>query len=382
MVSLEKAYGAKAPLVRKLYAHVEAGDVDSLRAQLGMHPELLASAGCALIGYPGLLHRAAEENQIAVCALLVGMGIDLDQPTVGSGNATALALAAQNGHVETVRWLLDAGADVDGAALSVVSPLMSAVTFGKQDVVELLLDHHPDLNRVHAKLGLTALDLARSWNFPEIFDRLQARGAVSAREAAPDEAALPGAAIVEFVRDTVGWVLPSGLVPQPESVQVNFRVSRIADRNDFKLLFTVGLFAVEPRTELFLCLPGSWRLPMQGFAAGSPWMFPRALLEALADTTLQGTPVTEGRIISRADEAFACLGWPADIDALMVVDKRWNSADDAVHEGHDDTVKLYVLVPLKLPKKGAPEGDALLSLLEKKRKASWKSIALTSPLQS
>ncbi|MBT2342162.1 MULTISPECIES: ankyrin repeat domain-containing protein [Pseudomonas] len=382
MTSLEKTYGSNASLVRDLYARIEAGDVEFLRAQLNSHPELLVPPRYDLVSYPGLLHHAAERNQVAVCALLADLGMDLDQPTVGSGNATALALAAKNGHLETARWLLEAGADVNGSPLSVATPLITAVTFGQSDTVELLLKYHPDLNRLHAKLNRTALDLAQSWNFPKIYQRLKAQGAISALETVADEEDLPGDAIVEFVSSTAGWVLPKALVPQPDSVSMDFRVSCIANKNDFKLLFTVGLFVAKPRTELFICLPGNWRLPKQGFTSDSPWMFPQALLTVLAEKTLKDAPLTEGQIISKMDEAFVQLNWPSDTDAVMVVDKIWNTTGDAVTEDHQDSVKLYVLAPLKLPKKGQPEGEALITLLEKKRKASWKSIALAAPLQA
>lgn len=67
------------------------------------------------------------------------------------------------------------------------------------------------------------------------------------------------------------------------------------------------------------------------------------------------------------------------LDALIVVDKIWNTEAEAETDDPDDAVKLYVLMPLKLTKKGSPEGNALATFLEKKRTANWKSIALTSP---
>ncbi|AUG10716.1 ankyrin repeat domain-containing protein [Pseudomonas sp. S09G 359] len=382
MTSLEKTYEHNAQLVREIYAHIETGDVDFLRVQLGTHPQLLDPPRFDLVSYPGLLHHAAAKNQLAACQLLVELGIEINQTTVGSGNTTALAAAAQNGHLEVIRWLLEAGAQVDGSPLSVASPLITAVTFGKGEAVDLLLDYHPDINRLHAKLNRTALDIARSWGFQEIAERLQVKGAVSAIENGVDEQAVPGASIVEYVSKTAGWVLPEKVTPQPEGTGVKFRVSCIADKNDFKLLFTLGLYTQTPRTELFICLPGNWRLPRQGFAVDSPWTFPQGILTELSKRTLDDAPAAEGEIILRSDPAFSSLGWPADIDALIVVDKIWNTTLETDIDPRDDSVKLYVLVPLKLTKKGPPEGDTLNALLERKRRASWKSIALTSPLQS
>ena len=380
MTSLEKTYGPNASLVRDIYAHIETGDVNFLRTQLGTHPQLLEPPRFDLVSYPGLLHHAAENNQLAVCQLLVELGIDIDQTTVGSGNSTPLAAAAKNGHLEVIRWLIEAGAQVDGSPLSVASPLITAVTFGQAEAVDLLLSHQADINRLHAKFNRTALDLARSWNFPKIAERLETQGAVSAIEKDADEASIPGASIVDFVSETAGWVLPEKVTPQPQSAGVKFRVSCIADKNDYKLLFTLGLFTQKPRTELFICLPGNWRLPRRGFAIESPWMFPQGIFSELSKITMEKGPLSEGQLILRSEPTFSSLGWPADIDALVVVDKVWTTNAEADH--HDDSVKLFVLVPLKLPKKGPPEGDAMKTLLEKKRKASWKSIALISPLQS
>ncbi|CRM90170.1 ankyrin repeat protein [Pseudomonas sp. 22 E 5] len=384
MTSLDKTYGQNAPLIREIYAHIEKGDIDFLRTHLNTHPELLEPPRFDLVNYPGLLHHAAENNQLAVCQLFVELGIDINLPTVGSGNATALASATKNGHVEVIRWLLEAGADVEGSPLSVTSPLITAVTFGQIEAVELLLTHHADVNRLHAKFNRTALDLARSWGFSAIAERLEAQGAVSAVEKDADEESIPGASIVNFVNDTAGCVLAEQVIHQPEGTDVTFRISCIANKNDHKLLFTLGLFTKKPRTEILICLPGSWRIPRSGFEAGSPWMFPHGVLTALAKQTLDVAPLSEGQIILRSDYAFNSLGWPENIDALIVVDKIWTACTEAEagKDHHDDSVKLFVLVPLKLTKKGPPNGETLEKLLEKKRKASWKSIALTSPIHS
>lgn len=224
------------------------------------------------------------------------------------------------------------------------------------------------------------MDLARSWGFTEIAKRLEAEGGISAMNADPDEGLAPGATIVEFVTETVGWVLPEKLSPKMEELDVKLRVSCIANKNDLKLIFTVGLFEKLPRTELFMCLPGNWRLPRQGLDINSAWAFPQRVLAALSKRTLENIPLTEGEIILRSDPAYSSLSWPRDTDALIVVDKVWAAADEHTARNHDDAVKLYLLAPLKLTKKGPPQGETLEKALQKKRTASWKSAALPSPV--
>lgn len=377
VISLEKAYGEDAARVREIYARIVLGDVEFLREELAALPYLLEPLDFNLAAYSGVLHHAAEHNQLAVCQLLVELGADVNQISAGSGNATPLGLAARNGQLDIVEWFLEVGANVDGAPESVTSPLIAAVTFGKPDVVKLLLNNHADVNRLHAKLNRTALDLARSWDFIEIAKRLEAEGAISALDDDPDEGLAPGAPIVDFVKETVGWVLPRKLTPKVSNVEL--RVSCIANKNDFKLLFTVGLFEKTPRTELFICLPGSWRIPKQGLDINSAWAFPQSVLAALSKRTLEDIPLAEGEIILRSEPAYSSLSWPRDTDALIVVDKVWAAPDERTASNHDDSVKLYVLVPLKLTEKGPPQGEALERALQKKRTASWKSVALPSP---
>lgn len=380
MISLERAYGDDAARVREIYARIESGDIAFLRKEFAAFPYALEPPGFIVAGYPGVLHYAAEHNQLAVCQLLVELGVDVNQVTAGSGNSTPLGLAARNGQLEVVKWLLEVGADVDGSPESVTSPLIAAVTFGNYDVVDLLLSHHADINRLHAKFNRTALDLAQSWGFDAIAKRLEAEGGISAITRDPDEDLSPGAPIVEFVTRTVGWVLPEKLTPQVRESNVRLRVGCIADKNDFKLFFTVGLFEQRPRTELFICLPGSWRLPRQGLNIDSAWAFPQGLLAGLSRRIIYSDPLTEDEIILRSDPAYSSLSWPKDTDALILVDKVWAAADNFTVGGHYDSVKLYVLAPLKLTKKGPPRDEALEKILQKKRTTSWKSVALPSPL--
>ncbi|WP_417694472.1 ankyrin repeat domain-containing protein [Pseudomonas sp.] len=382
MTNPEEIYEKNIKTLSAIHADIASGNGASLKKHLEKNPALLHLPLYGLEGQETLLHMAAEQGQTEICRLLVALGIALDQPAASSGNSPPLAAAAGNGHLQTCQWFLEAGALVDGWPDSITTPLIDAITSGHQHIVNLLIEHHADINRLHTRLNTAPLDIANTWGFTDIAAVLRKAGAVSIMDVIENPAEEFGGPIATFVHNTAGWVLPAQLSPFSNEAGLELRISCIEGKNKFKLLFTVGLFAKSPHTELFVCLPGDWPLTQQGFPPHSPWVFPVELLSLLARHTFDNGPLSEGQIISKTDKDFAQLSWPSDADALLVVDKIWNTTEEPVDEHHEDSVKLYVLVPLKLPKKGLPEGDALASLLEKKRKAGWKSIALTSPLQS
>lgn len=69
----------------------------------------------------------------------------------------ALGLAAQKGHTDIVRALLDAGADVEGGKdIGFASPLYFAAQAGHKDTVNLLLGRGADVSRYDVKLTYEA----------------------------------------------------------------------------------------------------------------------------------------------------------------------------------------------------------------------------------
>ncbi|MFN2222535.1 MAG: ankyrin repeat domain-containing protein, partial [Candidatus Promineifilaceae bacterium] len=72
----------------------------------------------------------------------------------------ALALAAQNGHLEVVQTLVEAGADVNEPAMRGWTPLMKAAFFGHDEIVQSLLEAGAEL-RVRDMSGRTAADHAQ-----------------------------------------------------------------------------------------------------------------------------------------------------------------------------------------------------------------------------
>ncbi len=91
-----------------------------------------------------------------------------------------LFLAAGEGRLEVVRYLLDEGADVNARESWGSTPLAEAAYYGHVDVIKELLLRGADINAACAQ-G-TALDIAISRNNTAAADLLRHRGGKSARE--------------------------------------------------------------------------------------------------------------------------------------------------------------------------------------------------------
>jgi len=93
----------------------------------------------------------------------------------------ALALAAQHGHADVVRILLDAGEDPNRFCPegfhSHATPLHNAISSGRDNVVKLLLDRGARTDIKDAIFEGTPLDWAVYCKRPEIADELRSRGA-------------------------------------------------------------------------------------------------------------------------------------------------------------------------------------------------------------
>jgi hypothetical protein len=129
-------------------------DQGYLPDRLGNAPYLLSVA--AAFGYTDLL-RLMQRRHVSFAA---------------TDRQEALIWAAARGNADTVRLLLDMGADLNAPAGSQpvssyadLTPLMVAANYGHTDVVRLLLARHADVNH-KSPFGRTALTYARSRDLP------------------------------------------------------------------------------------------------------------------------------------------------------------------------------------------------------------------------
>jgi ankyrin repeat protein len=95
-----------------------------------------------------------------------------------AGGKTALIQAARNGHVDIVRTLLDAGAEVDETSDGVTALWWAAAT-GATDLVTALLLAGADV-RVRSPAGATALMIAERRGYHAIVEVLAAPSAALA----------------------------------------------------------------------------------------------------------------------------------------------------------------------------------------------------------
>lgn len=104
------------------------------------------------------LVEAARSGDVHAIRSLCVHGADPDQPS-GVNDWTPLLHAVHTKQLQSVAALLDAGAKVNRATSSGMTPLMLAAGYGQHDVVELMLAHGANAT-LHDEAGEVALDYA------------------------------------------------------------------------------------------------------------------------------------------------------------------------------------------------------------------------------
>ncbi len=141
----------------------------------------------------GLLGGSASKGLMADVEEALNAGIDVDATHTGLKNATALFMAAMNGHTLVVRLLLERKANVDKAVYGGFTPLFVASHKGHLEIVRLLLQHGANSQHCSDEDKLTPLHMACQEGHLAVVQLLLASGAdpnhVSAKGMLPIEAA-------------------------------------------------------------------------------------------------------------------------------------------------------------------------------------------------
>lgn len=155
------------------------GNAERVAGWLAMKPELANSF--APDGFTPL-GLAAFFGHLDVVNALLGAHADPNTPSNNIQQVAPLHSAVAAKHYEIAARLIESGANVNAKQQDGFTPLHGAAQNGDARIVELLLQHGADVNarvdkRASQFANMTALDLARLANAPEVVALLQGRGA-------------------------------------------------------------------------------------------------------------------------------------------------------------------------------------------------------------
>jgi ankyrin repeat protein len=123
------------------------------------------------------LHWAAENGDVEMVRMLIDAGANTEAVT-RIGDYTPLHVASEGGHGEAVRALLEAGADVDARrAFAGTTALHLAAAAGSVSSIEALVSFGADINARESEWGQTPLIFAASRNRVEAVKTLLANDA-------------------------------------------------------------------------------------------------------------------------------------------------------------------------------------------------------------
>jgi len=155
------------------YDALVRGDVATFDTLLDRHTELWTHDRGVFY-----LSHASTRGQLEIVQALVRRGVDVNAVRENENDPEgAVVSAADSGHLEVTRWMLDQGAllnhIVSGKTRCLA--LTGAVVGGYLDVVKLLVERGADVNATGGRT--TPLGYAVGFNQPTIADYLRSVGA-------------------------------------------------------------------------------------------------------------------------------------------------------------------------------------------------------------
>ncbi|MEJ2246218.1 MAG: ankyrin repeat domain-containing protein [Acidobacteriota bacterium] len=149
---LEAGANVDAEITRAFYREMDHL-LDSMMVLESLHPPM------AVLNYHTPLILASQNGNVEIVKLLLEAGAKVNAATYAG---TAVGAASQNGHVATAKLLIESGADVNAATMDNVTALHLASQNGHLEIVKLLLDSGVNINTKGEIEGenYTALDLA------------------------------------------------------------------------------------------------------------------------------------------------------------------------------------------------------------------------------
>lgn len=371
MTKFEQIFRENEEVFYKIYTSIRENDIKKLDNIVTKYPEFIQ---VPVYGdekkNESLLHFAAFLEKKDICNYLIDSGIDIN--VVDCFFHTPLKYFAGHGDLESLKEFVSRGAWVDGDSRGIIPPLASASIENHFDIVRYLLDNGADVNRFHRRFNQTPLDLASVYGHQDIIELLKSRGGLSAQEQI-DLKNERGDGILAHVDNKVGSILSTVLTKNT----IDLRTALIKNDKKFKLIFTIGVFESLPRIELMMCVPYDWPINLQLVGEKCVESFPIQLMFSLGQYRLDGNELREGMVIEKIDNIWNQLEWPENIDAFILTDYQFNPDSEQIGVDEDDEeVSLLLLIPIKYPKTGCPEGSKLEDWLKKHRSAKWGKVSL------
>lgn len=171
---------------RRVARCFESGDLDRFRDMIRENPRCLRNRH----GGDAWLRYAAGQGDLPMVQLLVELGIDVNETQFSPDHRShvpegAIQQAADFGHLEVVRWLLDQGAEInfEFKGRRRCQPLIGAATSGYLDIVKLLVERGADLDASGA-FAVTQADVFGNF---AVRDYLLSVGAQDERDITPPD---------------------------------------------------------------------------------------------------------------------------------------------------------------------------------------------------
>lgn len=102
------------------------------------------------------LHKATQDGNIDAMAAALKAGANIESQVDGGGGYTPLIVAAKNGNLKIVEFLVKSKADVNAKDYDGWTPLILASCAGHLSVVKYLIKNKANVNET-TKIGITAL---------------------------------------------------------------------------------------------------------------------------------------------------------------------------------------------------------------------------------
>ncbi len=143
------------------------GVVVSLFMTVGLPVGITVTQRATLVPAPLVMRAIDDDTNASQLAALIEANPSLVTDRDLNGN-TLLHHAIEDGRPEIVRVVLKYDCDLNAKGFLGITPLVSAATYNKKDIVEILLQHGADPT-IEANYG-TALDYAESEGHDEIVE--------------------------------------------------------------------------------------------------------------------------------------------------------------------------------------------------------------------